>query len=164
LEDFRWNIDLDPRLFVPTPPEGYTDATGKPLPLEDEVHQIVESLRIYSELSGGTYPQMNRISLPVIWNKLHQMIGVTGWLTPEQARGEKYVRIKAARAGFAKMHDISDSNPDAAYYGKTIGPKDKDKVLLRWKLDDGRYEVIFGDLRAESVTAEKLRALEGKTP
>jgi hypothetical protein len=47
-----------------------------------------------------------------------------------------------------------------AYYGKTVGPQDKDKVLLRWKLDDGRYEVIFGDLRAEAVTAERLRALE----
>jgi hypothetical protein len=26
----------------------------------------------------------------------------------------------------------------------------------------GRYEVIFGDLRAETVTAERLRALEAK--
>lgn len=162
LEDFRWNIDLDPKLFVPAPPEGYTDATAKPVPVKDEVPQIVESLRIYSDLSGGSYPQMNRISLPVIWNKLHQMIGITGWTTPEQARSEKYARIKAARAGFSKMHDISYSNRDAAYYGKTVGPNDKGKVLLRWKLDDGRYEVIFGDLRAETVAADRLRTLEEK--
>jgi hypothetical protein len=57
---------------------------------------------------------------------------------------------------------ILTKNPDAAYYGKTVGPKDKDKVLMRWKLDDGRYQVIFGDLRAEKATAERLRALEGK--
>jgi len=43
-----------------------------------------------------------------------------------------------------------------------VGPSDKDKVLLRWMLEDGRYEVIFGDLRTETVTAERLRALEGK--
>ncbi len=49
-----------------------------------------------------------------------------------------------------------------AYHGKTVGPKDKDKVLLRWKLDDGRYEVIFGDLHSETMTAERLRALEGE--
>ena len=53
-------------------------------------------------------------------------------------------------------------NPDAAYHGKTVGPSDKNKVLLRWKLDDGRYEIIFGDLSAETVTADRLRALEGK--
>ena len=33
---------------------------------------------------------------------------------------------------------------------------------LYLKLDDGRYEVIFGDLRSEAVTAERLRALEAK--
>ena len=43
----------------------------------------------------------------------------------------------------------------------TVGPGDKDKLLLRWKLDDGRYEVIFGDLRSETVTAKRLHALEG---
>jgi hypothetical protein len=34
-------------------------------------------------------------------------------------------------------------------------------MLLRWKLDDGRYQVIFGDLRAETVTAQRLHELEG---
>ena len=38
------------------------------------------------------------------------------------------------------------------------GPSD----TAHWQLDDGRYEVIFGDLRAETVTAERLRALEAK--
>ena len=56
---------------------------------------------------------------------------------------------------------MADETPGVVY-GNTVGPKDKGKVLLRWKLDDGRYEVIFGDLRAETVTAERLLALEGK--
>jgi hypothetical protein len=50
----------------------------------------------------------------------------------------------------------------AAYYGKAVGPCDKDKVLLRWKLSDGSYEVIYGDLRAEAVPFGRLRALEGR--
>ncbi len=60
------------------------------------------------------------------------------------------------------MAKSKTTTPTPAYYGQTVGPKDKDKVLLRWKLDDGRYEVIFGDLRAETVTAERLHKLEGK--
>jgi hypothetical protein len=51
---------------------------------------------------------------------------------------------------------------DAAYHGKTVGPKDAERVLLRWKLDDGRYQVIYGDLRDEIVPLERVRALEGK--
>jgi hypothetical protein len=46
------------------------------------------------------------------------------------------------------------------YYGKTVIPKDADKVLLRWKLDDGQYRVIFGDLIAKTVMAEELAELE----
>jgi outer membrane lipoprotein-sorting protein len=162
LEDFHWNIDLDPKLFAATPPEGYTDATAKPVPVEEEASQIVESLRTYSELGGGAYPHMNRVSLPVIWNRLHQLIGITGWTTPEQTRSEKYARIRAARPGFAKMHLISYGNRDAAYHGKTVRPTDKDKVLFRWKLDDGRYAVIFGDLHWETVSAQRLQDLEGR--
>ena len=67
-----------------------------------------------------------------------------------------------AQKGFQQINSIRDHCPNYAYYGKTVGPNDKDKVLLRWKLDDGRYEVIYGDLRNETVTAERLRFLERK--
>ena len=62
----------------------------------------------------------------------------------------------------AKAPGSGDPVRDVAYYGTTVRLNDKDKVLLRWRLDDGRYEVIFGDLRSETVTAERLHALEGK--
>ena len=67
-----------------------------------------------------------------------------------------------AFTGLGEVISILAHNTDPAYNGKTVGPNDKDKVLLRWKLDDGGYEVIFGDLHAETVTAERLRALEAK--
>jgi hypothetical protein len=53
-------------------------------------------------------------------------------------------------------------NSAFAYHGNSVSQQDKDKVLLRWKLDDGRYEAIFGDLHYETMTAEKLHSLEGK--
>jgi hypothetical protein len=65
--------------------------------------------------------------------------------------------------GFAHINSILRDNADAAYYGKTVGPNDKDKVLLRWKLVDGKYQVVFGELHAEIVTAERLVGfMEGK--
>jgi hypothetical protein len=83
-------------------------------------------------------------------------------MTIEQMRDEKVAKVHQATAGFAAMTLIFRHNPDAAYYGKTVGPNNKDKVLFRWRLDDGRYEILFGDLRSETATAERLRALEGK--
>jgi predicted house-cleaning noncanonical NTP pyrophosphatase (MazG superfamily) len=51
-----------------------------------------------------------------------------------------------------------------AYYGQTVTPKDADKVLLRWKVSDNEYRVIYGDLHAETVTPEKLAELEADLP
>jgi hypothetical protein len=82
--------------------------------------------------------------------------------SPPKKRRHGRRRFQQATGGFAAMTLIFRHNPDAAYYGKTVSPNDKDKVLFRWRLDDGRYEVIFGDLHSETVTAERLRALEGK--
>lgn len=70
--------------------------------------------------------------------------------------------IHNATWGFSHINVILRENADAAYHGKTVGPEDKTKVLLRWKLDDGTYEVIYGDLRSEAVPAGRLRALEGR--
>ncbi|HUV66124.1 MAG TPA: hypothetical protein VMW24_19685, partial [Sedimentisphaerales bacterium] len=53
---------------------------------------------------------------------------------------------------------------DPAYYGKTVTPKDADKVLMRWKVSDSEYRVIFGDLHAETVTADALAELEKLLP
>jgi hypothetical protein len=37
-------------------------------------------------------------------------------------------------------------------------------VLLRWKVSDNEYRVIFGDLHAETITVEKLAKLEETLP
>ena len=49
---------------------------------------------------------------------------------------------------------------DPVYYGENVMPGEADLILLRWRLDDGSYSVIYGDLRTETVTAERLAELE----
>lgn len=53
---------------------------------------------------------------------------------------------------------------EPVYYGEVVGPADADKVLLRWKLLDTEYRVIYGNLTAETVSAEKLAELESQIP
>jgi hypothetical protein len=147
--DIQYNIDFDPKLFDTTPPQGYTDETKKPTPLDEQVGEIRKALEACSAATDGTYPgTIDELSVAEVFGK---------W----SKRMTKAIRPQSDK-GFNEIAAIWEYNPDPMYNGKTVRAKDKDKVLLRWKLDDGRYEVIFGDLRAETVTAERLHGLEGK--
>ncbi len=46
-----------------------------------------------------------------------------------------------------------DREPE--YFGATVKPGDSDAVLMRWKLDDSHWRVIYGDLRAETLPMDK---------
>jgi hypothetical protein len=157
--DMQWNLDLEANLFDTTPPEGYADVTPKPPALEEQVRQITEALRIYAEASGGFYPRQDIHGVGTTEN-LCKMLGLVKFPAGEMEGNAG--KAEKARIGFNQVSRLEHDNSGLAYSGKIVGPKDKDKVLLRWKLDNSRYEVIFGDLRAETVTTEKLHSLEGK--
>ena len=55
---------------------------------------------------------------------------------------------------------LVQEDQDPAYYGDKVTAEDADAVLLRWKVSDTEYQVIFGDLTTENVTAEQLAELE----
>jgi hypothetical protein len=47
------------------------------------------------------------------------------------------------------------------YFGATVKPGDSAAVLMRWRSESGDFRVIYGDLRAETVTTEPQ---PGETP
>jgi hypothetical protein len=165
MDDFEWNIDLDPKLFEAEPPAGYVEQQVKDQKPENVLEGITLALKNYAALCGGHYPAVTKgdFAEPVR-DEMYKAAGIPyPGSTAEQRKHEKlYRQVFDAEKGFNVFNGVYMSNPDVAYYGKTIGPSDKDKVLLRWKLDDGRYQVIFGDLRSDTVTADALRALEGR--
>jgi outer membrane lipoprotein-sorting protein len=55
---------------------------------------------------------------------------------------------------------LAQENKDPAYYGNIVTPADADQVLMRWKVSDTKYRVIFGSLHTETVTADVLAELE----
>ena len=64
-------------------------------------------------------------------------------------------------AGAANFYaSLGQENKNPAYYGSTVTPKDANNVLMRWKVSDNEYRVIYGDLHSEIVTPEKLAELE----
>jgi outer membrane lipoprotein-sorting protein len=171
MDNIQWNVELESNLFAVTPPEGCTETLiPKEFSTEEKVQHIISALRKYAELSGGHYPQANRIYGDQIMFEVRKMMGKEVYPTPEQRKDKDYMKEymkeyfkkQEVSFGFGDMTRLQSYNPNAAYYGKSVGPKDKDKVLFRWKLDDGNYAIIYGDLHHETVTAEKLHALEGK--
>jgi hypothetical protein len=55
---------------------------------------------------------------------------------------------------------LMQDKKEPAYYGQSVTPDDAEAVLMRWKISDDQYRVIFGDLSASDVSAEKLAQLE----
>lgn len=162
MHDFQWNTPLDAKLFDTNPPDGFTDKTPKPPSVDEIVDHIRDGLKFYADVMGGHYPRVKMVYGDVTMNELNEKLGLKHPLTEEQIKSDEYVKSLRASAGFGWINGILRDNSDAAYHGKTVGPADKNKVLLRWKLDSGEYEVIYGDLRSETVPAEQLKELEGK--
>ncbi len=66
-------------------------------------------------------------------------------------------------AGASKLYEhLVRNGEDVAYYGDSIEPGDSNAVLMQWKISDGEYRVIFGDLRAKTVSGEELIKLQAR--
>ncbi len=55
---------------------------------------------------------------------------------------------------------IARKGTNAVFYDSSVGQRDA--VLMYWKLANGRYKVIFGDLSARTVNAEELIDLQSQ--
>jgi hypothetical protein len=59
-----------------------------------------------------------------------------------------------ASAVAAFYRQLANEQRDPEYFGAAVKPGDPEAVLLKWRLDDGRYRVIHGDLRAETIDSK----------
>jgi len=153
-----WNTELKPELFAAEAPAGYQEKKQAVPALAEQVQAVIDALRIYAELSGGHYPQMP-IYGDVMGVELFKLAGIKT-LDNETLRSPKYGSVLKAQRGFTVLGSILRDSPDATYHGKAVGPRDTNKVLVRWKMEDGFYQVIYGDLKSETVSGERLRGLE----
>jgi outer membrane lipoprotein-sorting protein len=185
MRDFQWNIAMVPETFDTRLPKGYTDITPDRFPANsggERAALYAEALKLYLELTESrtyppaiTDPDNKAMKKGLFWKFGFDYFEL---VSPPRTAGEREDHKKSQEQNrrlqnndtwkktsyvtlyFFQLANDLILNSDAAYYGRTVRAGEKDKVLVRWKLDDGRYEVIFGDLRAETVTAEKLHALE----
>jgi hypothetical protein len=173
MHDFQWDVVADAAEFEPVIPDDYTGTVVK-FPPHITEETAIQGLKLWVELLGN-YPES-------IWDAPMDLKGMRTAFekgeTPDAVRlkeqirgltdeemGNKLVDFLMPIRGLGRFYGVLQwARRDPAYYGQTVTPKDVDKVLMRWKVSDNEYRVIYGDLHAETVTPEKLAELEAALP
>ena len=161
-DEFVWDLPTE-GWFDTTPPAGLKDATRVPPEEAKIVEQITAGLRTYAKYNGGKYPQVKMVYGEVTRDQLFKNARVSQRpKNAAEAADPKYVECQDAVWGFSHLNVIQRENPEAVYNGNKVDSSHKDKVLFRWKSASGKYHVIFGDLRHQTMEKEPLTKLEAE--
>ncbi len=169
LHSIHWNAPIDDELFDANALQrrlgrrGYTQVTApKARPLPERMQALRAALQTYASLSGGSYPAVESVYPQVLRQRMFLLAGIDpDRPSEEQVSSGQYARIlDAGNNGFPVLSTLLTQSFDAAYNGDKIASSDSDGVLIRWRLDDGTYQVIYGDLRDAVLTSEQLSAVD----
>jgi outer membrane lipoprotein-sorting protein len=160
IDGFDWDPGLQAEDFQPNIPSDYTLMAE--VDLSGSIEAVIRGLRGFTEITGGKYP--THLDLMTIGQEIRD-----GFIAMRQKQG-KSLEEKPTKEEMENMLSIQGAcmfygklvkeNKDAAYYGDKVTPQDADKVLMRWKISDDEYQVIFGDLSVGNATSEELAELE----
>ena len=126
---------------------------------------LIKGLRVCAEFSGGRYP-----------TGLDHETVIRETETWSRAKYGKYDDLQDDRKREIdkKLYDtffmatyykkLITDNRAPAYYGGKVMPKDGNAVLMHWQGSDGKYRVVFGDLRVQTVAPERLAKMKKQLP
>jgi outer membrane lipoprotein-sorting protein len=162
MDGFEWGAELAPAIFEPNIPSDYKMMAEMKIPAQDEASAI-EGLRIFAEMTDGNYPsQMNVMTLTKESTEFFvKKFGPSKKTKPtDEERQQMTAAMMKVQAPVLFYTKLGRDGNDPAYYGKDVNAGDANSVLMHWKISQGDYRVIYGDLSTENVTAEKLKEME----
>jgi hypothetical protein len=66
-------------------------------------------------------------------------------------------------AGISRLREyLVKQGKEVVFYGYGADLEDSNSVLMQWRLSEGRYRVILGDLREVEVSADELIELQAR--
>jgi hypothetical protein len=160
LRDYEWNVEIESAELEPSIPDDYKMLAEAEIGGSKDGKDIVESLKFFSEMTDGRCP-----------SSLTGMTAVTEFVQivrskpADQQPSEEEVKavmgkiVNLQMIGMAYSKMVQDGN-DPAYYGDKVTAGFPHAVLLRWKISDNLYRVVFGDLSVKNVTQKRLAELE----
>ncbi len=154
---YQWDIKLDPREFEPVIPDDFELVADVELSADEK--SVVEGLGFFAEYVGGRYP--SDLSAMTMTRELRAGLlakfgGEPPW-PPKPGDSQRAMSLEMSIRFYAGLV-IEDKDP--AYYGSRVTAEFPHAILMRWKTEDGKYRVIFGDLTARDVSAGELAQLE----
>jgi outer membrane lipoprotein-sorting protein len=161
--DYQWDVPVEKSEFVPVIPDDYEALfEGQKWPEMTE-EAAIEGLKLVADLVGRYPKQVSIVDLmaeisPIMFKHIKKDLPEDVTDTELETKMLEALR-PVYPIGLFYMALVEDKK-EPVYYGQTVGPDDVEAVLLRWKISDDQYRVIFGDLSTMDVTAEQLAELE----
>ena len=154
---YQWDIKIDPREFEPDIPDDYKLVADVELSADEE--SVVEGLAFFAEYVDRKYP--SDLSAMTMARELRAGLlakfgGESPW-PPKEGDVDRAVSLEMSIRFYA---GLVIENKEPAYYGSKVTAEFPHAVLMRWKIEDGKYRIIFADLTARDVTAGELAELE----
>jgi hypothetical protein len=170
ISDFQWDIPVAASDFEPVIPQDYTsliDGDYKMPAMTEEA--ALEGLKLFADKSGKYPKKIDMISLTQELSALNTETREQSNDEIKQSKGQDTMKAAVTKT-MEMMRPVQSlsmfymklvqEDKEPVYYGETVRPDDSGAVLLRWKVSDRLYRVVFGDLLTSDVTPEELKALE----
>lgn len=175
IDQFQWNVPVTAADFEYVIPADYKDMGTMKMPEMTE-ESAIEGLKVYKKYFDCYPEKIDLASLvPSLMKKMKELVGnpqteaakaFAEKMKAAEAAGEQAVAQQAQQevvpiTALAMFHmKLQQDKKDPAYYGEQVTPDDVDSVLMRWKLDNGQYRVVFGDLTVTEMSYEELKEIE----
>jgi len=179
--DYQWDAPVDAGTFEPKIPTGFTADRMDGMQMSFSENGFIEALRIAVEFTGHYPKTLDADSLRQFSMEIAEAMTTSDRPAAQQWReeikrlkdagGSKEAAIQVNQARMMKLVALGmftmileQQQKDPFYHGDVVTPNDMELPLMRWKVSDSEYRVLFGDLHAETVDADTLAKLEAALP
>ncbi len=154
---FEWDVDLEADFFEPDIPDDYVLLGVVKIDNKSET-MAIDGLRNYAALSDGQYPGSMFLVIAQM-ETIHAWQASINWEQREPTKDEReqFMSIQSSCFFHANL-DKEDKDPK--YYGYNVTAGDPDVILMRWKMSEDKYRIVFGDLTVGNASTEELPLLE----
>jgi len=150
--DYQWDIPIEPNEFALRIPD---DDSATSVVITADESSALQGLRFFADQTDGSYP--SDLSETTVGKELRDALGKKFGGNAPWPDNQQIFYLQMAIRFFTTLA-IEDKEP--AYHGDIVTAEFPNAVLMRWREGDGLYKVIFGDLSAKQVTADRLAELE----
>jgi len=162
MDDFQWYADIDPKELEPDIPDDFILMADEADSYDED--KAIFGLKAFAEVTQGFYP--NSLNMPYVLidgaNAILERLGDNAWIGGQKDQAESlWRRVIYCKSTCLFYDELLRQDKDVAYFGDTITAKDPDAVLMRWKISDDQYRVVFGNLSTKDIAVAQLAELEG---